>query len=260
MPRHQLSEGAREEIEKKVDRMFDRLLSRFIGSSVLPSKIMGFEVISDPILSLPGMYVSATAEGGAPGVAMETFKSLARISANYINGVREQTKAKLIHAVDNAIARTGREDSNLVLQELEAQLETLWTKATAHLTKILETETSNARNEGIHEGITRMSASLGIQDPVVFKIVVKDEVLCETCKALWLMPDMITPRLYYMSELAHGYMTDHKHPHPTVGTTHPHCRCTMTFLNPGFGFDGAGKVHWVTEGHNEIENQRGSTG
>lgn len=256
MARHQLSEGARAEIERKIDQLFDRLLARFVGSSGGP-KIIGFEVVSDPILSLPGMFLSSAAEGGVPDSSSDTVKSLARIASNYINGVREQAKAKIIHAVDNAIVRTEAEEEENVMKQLEGQLSGMLTDTASKVRRVLETETANARNEGLFDGIVRMSTNVGIGDPVVYKVVVKDEVLCKTCKKLWLMPDLTTPRLYYLSEMRHEYMNDHKHPYPTVGNSHPHCRCTMTFLMPGFGFDESGSVKWVEEGHLEIKKQRG---
>lgn len=88
----------------------------------------------------------------------------------------------------------------------------------------------------------------------------KDGILnhnCDVCKSLWLLEDGITPRLYYMSEMRHGYMDDRHNPFATSGPSHPHCRCTMTMLLKGYGFDAAGLVTWVGMDHDEMKKQRG---
>ena len=254
MTRFLLSDGARQKIESQVDNLFDRLLGRFVGPG---PKTISFQITHDPVLSLPGIFIASSVEAGATSANKELLSSLLRISSNYVNGIREHTKAKLLNDVENAIARTGTEGITNVMQELEGQLADMWTKATADIRRIVETEISNASNQGLYDGIAQVTSAMGITNPVVFKVVVKDELLCQICKQLWLMPDGITPRLYFQSELQHGYMTDHKNPFATSGPSHPHCRCTMTLLLKGYGFDSNGLVTWIGLEHNEMTNQRG---
>ena len=223
--RYQLSEGARQQVEQHVDRLFDRLLGRFIG---IGPKVIGFEITHDPTLSLPGIFASSAVEGGTSTPDKGIFNSLLRITANYINGIREKAKARILYELENAVARTGAENMSDVMKELEGKLADEWIKITADVKRVIETETAHASNQGLLDGITKVGNSMGINDPVVFKIVVKDDLLCEVCKKVWLMDDGVTPRLYKMSDLQHSYMDDHHHPFPTVGGSHPHCRCTLT--------------------------------
>ncbi len=85
---------------------------------------------------------------------------------------------------------------------------------------------------------------------------VRDGVLCEECIRLHLMPDKITPRLWYLSEVDHGYH-QHGDDRPSISGEHPNCRCVLTTLVPGFGFR-SGEIIWVKAGHQEIDVQRGT--
>ena len=251
--RYQLSDGARQKVEEHIDRLFDRLLGRFVG---IGPKSIGFEITHDPVLSLPGVFASAAVEGGTSEPDKGVLSSLLRITANYLNGIRERAKAQILYELENAVTRTGAENMADVMKELEGHLADQWTKITADVKRVLETETAHASNQGLFDGITKVGNSMGIHDPVVFKVVVKDDLLCEVCKKVWIWDDGITPRLYRMSELQHGYMDDRHEPFPTVGGSHPHCRCTLTTLMPGFGFDAAGLVAWVAPDHDELAKQR----
>ena len=258
MPRYQLSSSARDAIERKVDSLFDNLIATFIGPYGLsPGKSLTIGLQrADSILSLPGIFNMSASVSGLPEGDNETLKSLARIAANYINGARERAKAQIIHELDMSLSQENKDETS-ILSELEGKMAAIFTKATSDVQRIVETESTNARNIGIEEGIKRMSASMGVADPVVFKVTVPDNVRCETCKKLWLMEDGKTPRLYKLSELRAGYMTDRKNPFPTCGATHPHCRCTLTYLMSGYGFNAAGQVAYVSEGHDEFKKQRG---
>ena len=72
---------------------------------------------------------------------------------------------------------------------------------------------------------------------------------------LHLLPDKKTPRLWKLSEIGHEY---HKKgdPNPKLPGLHPNCRCKLTYLAQGFGFDKDGKVTWKGVDHDELEFQR----
>jgi very-short-patch-repair endonuclease len=83
-------------------------------------------------------------------------------------------------------------------------------------------ELHNAQNIGAFDGILGAAKSVGIDDPVVFKIGVLDEKRCRICWRLWTMPDKITPKVYKMSELS-GSPGHWKNPDASVSPTHPNC-------------------------------------
>jgi hypothetical protein len=74
------------------------------------------------------------------------------------------------------------------------------------------------------------------------------------CRRLHLLDNGKTPRVYKLSEVGHGY---HKkgQDDPKLGGLHPHCRCTLVTLMPGFGFDKAGMVKYISRTHDEWAKQ-----
>ena len=145
-------------------------------------------------------------------------------------------------------------DGQEILNSIKKALDDQQTKISKGLDLISNVSLYDAQNHGAADGIIDMSKSLGIADPIVFKIGLLDEKRCPICWSLWTQPDRITPKVYKMSELVGGYM-DRKNPLPTIGTSHPNCRDVLTFLSPGFGFEG-GKIKYKGQGWNEFQAQR----
>jgi hypothetical protein len=122
-------------------------------------------------------------------------------------------------------------------EKLRTHLDDVMKEMGTHVEAIVDTEASNARNVSLMDGIVRINAVRGIDDPVVYFVVVRDNVTCPECIKLHLLEDKRTPRVWKLSEVGQGY---HKRgdDHPKIGGLHPHCRCTMVTLLPGFGFKG----------------------
>jgi len=85
-------------------------------------------------------------------------------------------------------------------------------------------------------------------------VVIKDKDLCPECARLHLLEDGVTPRVWLLSDVGHAY---HKRgePNPKMGGLHPHCRCSMVTLMPGYGFV-AGRVGYIAKGHDQLEHQK----
>jgi hypothetical protein len=80
---------------------------------------------------------------------------------------------------------------------------------------------------------------------------------CKYCWSLWTRgDDKVTPRVYKLSELS-ANPGNPKNPDPSVSPTHISCRDILTILMPGFGFDDAGKITYIGNGHDEYAKQRG---
>jgi hypothetical protein len=78
---------------------------------------------------------------------------------------------------------------------------------------------------------------------------------CDECRTIHMLPDGVTPRVWLSSEVETGY---HKKgtDRPSWSLLHPHCRCALTTLIPGFGFTTEGLVTWIGEKHDEVAFQR----
>jgi hypothetical protein len=246
-----LSKADVSKIEDAVDALFDKAKVRFLGpNSVAKRMYVGYT----HDLSLRGLYeAAASEEKGIPD--REHLDQLLRTAANYIESLRHKAKANVVAAVQGWLANAQtKTDVDTVLG---GQLADLWADISSQMRRIIDTESQNVRNVGVLEGVVRANAAAGIEDPVVYFVVVRDSHLCDECKRLHLLGDGVTPRVWYMSEIGHNYH-ERGDAHPKVGGLHPHCRCSLTTLMPGFGFNGSGMVVWKSQGHNELERQRHS--
>jgi hypothetical protein len=235
-----------------VDDVFDRVKATVLGPGFVRARgDKNIFVGHRPEFSIPGLYRQAAIEE-ATRPAEKVAHSLGKVAGSYIDAERERTKAQVTKAVQDWLRRGRATNLETVLG---GELGGLFTKAVKSVNKIVDTEATTARNMGTLEGITKVNASAGVEDPVVFFITVRDNLLCKECRRVHLMPDGTTPRVWRLSELSFKY---HKvgEDAPCVGGLHPHCRCTMVTLMPGFGFDASGRIKYEAPGHDEFARQR----
>ncbi|WCS68008.1 hypothetical protein Goe26_00960 [Bacillus phage vB_BsuM-Goe26] len=82
-------------------------------------------------------------------------------------------------------------------------------------------------------------------DTLVFRRPAPDA--CSHCKRLYLEPDMITPKLFRLSELVNNGTNVGKKVaewKPITGTTHPNCSCPIAVMPDGFGFNEHGQIEF----------------
>lgn len=236
-----------DKIGAAVDSLFDKVKLRLLGPRLMPKRLY---ITYSREKSLPGLYEAAhIEERGIPD--KEHLDQLLRTAGNYIDSLRHKAKAKTVVAVQAWMQKPGAD----VHTVLGGELADLYGSLKSEVHRVVDSEAQNVRNVGAMEGIARANASMGIEDPWVFFVVVRDEHLCEECRKLHLMPDGVTPRLWRLSEIGHGYH-ERGEDHPKVGGLHPHCRCSMSTLMPGFGFDKVGMVVWKGDKHSESDKQR----
>lgn len=253
MPVVTLSVGAVQNIERAVDQLFDRIKGRALGPEFFPyygdKKIF---VNFKPAYTIPGIYrEAAMAEDVLPN--QRIIHSLAKVCGGFLDAERSRVKSRVIHAVNAWLMGNPKASAEKVLA---GELAPVWKETLDAVFKIVDTEGTTARNMGTLQGISEIAAARGIEDPNVFFIVVRDRHLCAECKRLHLSDNKITPRVYKMSELSGGYH-DRGDNSPCVGGLHPHCRCTLVNLAPGYGFGGDGMIKFIGVGHDEYAAQRG---
>lgn len=261
MPKSPISKTARKAIELAVEALFERAKARLLGpdpkkGTALKGKGKNLLFSFVPQYTLGGLFIAGSNEEGATTINHELLGGLMKISEAYLDAIKERTKAQMVQSVQSFIQDSSTKGEKTDVQAvLTEQLTDLWTKVHSDVRKVVETETTVARNMGVDDAIQRISAMQGIDDPVVFFVVVRDGVRCSECTRLHLLDDKVTPRVYLRSEVGAGY---HKRgdSNPKVGGLHPHCRCVMSVLSPGFGFDAGGRVVWKSVGWNELARQR----
>jgi hypothetical protein len=255
-PIHKLSKGGAKLIHDAIDEIFDKLKIRFLGPhTVKTGKKLYVGFRRD--VSLPGIFERAASEEGVVRPDLDLLDSLSRVASNYIDGTRERAKAKVSHEIDGWLREqtTKKVAPDALNEALKERLGDVWKEITTAAKTIIETESTKTRNVSIMDGIVKMNAARGIEDPVVYFIVVRDDRRCGECTRLHLMEDEVTPRCWHLSSVGHGYHTKGDD-FPKLGGLHPNCRCTMVTLLPGFGFDKKGGLTFIGPDHLELEKQR----
>jgi hypothetical protein len=240
-------------IEKAVDTLFERIRQHVLGEKPPIKRLyIGYK----PHLTLKGIFdLASTEEGVNPD--QDTLRTLLKISNSYLDATKEKTKARVVQSVQSFLTDAHNQGVRTdVKTVLEGQLYEVMGDTTKDLKRILETESTVVRNVGIMDGILKANAAAGIDDPTVFFVTVRDQSRCEECTRLHVQPDKTTPRVWKMSELGSSY---HKKgdSSPKIGGLHPHCRCVLTTLMPGYGFSSSGLVQYKNPGYDEFKVQRG---
>lgn len=188
-------------------------------------------------------------------IEQEMLINLLDSAYGYIESLKNRTVSNVTERIDGIFRESKLQNRSINKNEIQEILQEEMSKARSHLKAIAESEATKLRNLGTMVDISRVSASLGDSDPTVFFVVVKDKTTCKECIRLHLMPDHVTPRLWKFSELKQGY---HKRGEENASAfgLHPHCRCTLTYLSSGFGFDKQGKVSYKNEGYDAFMAQR----
>jgi hypothetical protein len=174
-----------------------------------------------------------------------------------LEATKEKAKAKTIHSIQAFLTDAHNKNIDTDVETvLGGTISDLWGEITSDVKRIVETESTIARNSSLMDSISKVNLSAGINDPLVFFVVVRDNTLCKECLRLHVQPDGVTPRVWRMSEVGSGY---HKKgdPNPKIGGLHPNCRCILVTLLPGYGFDATGHVEYKTPGYDEYKTQRG---
>lgn len=259
MPHQPLGHTAQEIIARKIDEMFARLKARYIGprawQHIPQDKRIVITTWAKPDLTLEGIFQNASALEGVRGDT-HTMDTLAKLAGGFLDAAAATTKAQVLREVTAFLTQAQTSGVKTDLQTvLGGKLAEVMGKVRTQVDTIIDAETSNAKNLGLMDGITRVNAHLGIVDPCVYFMVVRDGELCKECKRVHLMEDGATPRLWLLSEVKQGY---HKRGEdsPSIGGLHPHCRCTMGTLMPGYGFNKGGMVEYKSPDHNEFEAQQ----
>lgn len=254
MPRQQLPSSAIKLISSSIDKLFDRLQQRVLGTRTWTGG-KKLKIGFNPNYTLKALFEAATEEEGARP-QKELLNPLLNVASSYLDAVKEKTKAKVIHGIQGFLHESYNKGVDTDVQTvLGGHLIDVWKEMSSDVKRILETESTIVRNTGTMDAITKTNALAGVEDPSIAFICVHDNVLCDECKRLHLMPDGITPRVWKMSELGSGY---HKKGDtvPKLSGLHPNERCVLITVLPGFGFDLLGRTTYVSPGYDIYREQK----
>lgn len=253
-----LSREAAGRIKDAVSALFTRARARLLGKRPVHEIRIG--VSHSPLgvredMGLPAVFDAASqSEGFRPNVAMRN--ALVGVASDYLDAHEALAKVRLVHTVQAFLQDAATKDVKTDVDTvLGGQLAKLMGEVTANVKRVVATETTRARNAGTFDAVTKIAAVTGVEDPVVFFAGPNDNHTCEECAKLFFLDDGVTPKVWLLSEVGHGYHRKGED-NPKVGGCHPHCRHTMVYLAKGYGFE-AGRVFFVSLDHDELRKQRG---
>jgi hypothetical protein len=258
MSKGKLSNHARKVIEAAVEQLFERAKARLLGPDprkryALGGKRLAFSYV--PQLTFGGLYDAVSREHSVKGET-DTLAGVLKVAGGYLDAVKERTKARVTKEVESFVQDAPRAVKTDHSTVLAGKLAELWGDIHADVKRIVETEAQTVKSFGTFEAIGKIGAMTGNHDPNCFFIVVRDGLRCKECTRLHLMDDGITPRVWKMSDLGSGYHKKGQET-PKINGLHPHCRCVLSSLQSGYGFDKSGKVTYIKPGHDEYEAQHG---
>lgn len=250
-----LSSKAKEALNQVVEDVFDRISLQFIGDIPKLKGKKHLVISSQRNFGLPHLFVQAMGNKPPNMFEQDFLKGLLDSAHAYIEALKNRTRASISERIDGLAREAQLKKQKMREEDVQSVLDEELGKARTHLLAIAESESTKLRNLGTAVDISRVASDLSDSDPTVFFVVIKDGVTCKECIRLHLMPDYVTPRLWKFSELKQGYHKRGENNASAFGL-HPHCRCTLTYLSRGFGFDKDGRVKYIREGHDAFTSYK----
>src|SRR5271165_6511781 len=244
-----ISSASKEQISKLVDDLFDKTALRFLGNvPKLQQKkniLIGFE----QNINLANLFVQAMNNKYLNYIEQDVLKGILGGAYSYIDILKNKTSNNIIQQIEGLAREARISGEKIPKEDLDKIVNKELEKARSGLETIAASESTKARNLGSVMDISRAAAVDGIKDPVVGFAGINDNKTCEECKRLFLMPDGITPRLWYLSECSAGYFKRGDSV-PSILGLHPHCRHIPFNVPSDWGFDSAGHITFKSIGYN----------
>lgn len=254
-----LPEFSRKQIEEHIDQLFDLMSYWVLGT--IPHGEKAKTIVfgtQPPNVTLANLFVQALRNNKPNLKEEDALKGMLRNANNYINGIRERTKAKAIAGLESYIAEQKKTNSPIDYKTASEVLKQEMDKSKKDMLDVVSGESQRIKGIGTALDIKKVAATQGIDDPTIFFVVMRDEHVCKYCIKNHLLEDGITPRVFKMSEVKSGYLTkeDREKGEVSLSLQHPHCRCSLTTIFPSYGFKN-GKVSFIGLNHDEWKRQRG---
>lgn len=249
-----LSQKGIKSLTNLINGKFDAISLEFIG--LIPRKIkekhIVFKTSEDSLISL---FLNALGTKNPNNLEERTLKTMLSVANGYLNALRDRTASKVIHEIDSHIKNKNQKKQKVSMSDIDSIITKELDKAGKHMKLIATAESNKAANIGTALQISKMSQEKKVDDPTIFFVVTVDDVTGPEEFVLHLLEDRKTPRVWKLSEIGHEY---HKvgDPNPKFPGLHPNCRCKLTYLAKGWGFDESGKIKYKGPNWDEYVYQR----
>jgi hypothetical protein len=250
-----ISLSGKKEIHRIVEETFDRLAMQLIGEIPRLKNKKILLLSSKPNFNLAHLFIQSMANKTPNPVERDALKGMLESSLGWIDSLKNKTRSSITEKLDSYIKESKAQNRDISEDQIEQLIEQEMSSARNSFNNIVEAESSKIKGASQILEISHVASDIGDSDPNVAFLVIRDSVTCKECIRLHLMPDGITPRVWRLSELSHGY---HKRGEnkPSIAGLHPNCRCTLIYISKGFGYDKQGKLKFVDLNHDEYLAQR----
>lgn len=243
-----------DKIEKIIGTQFDEFLVNFLG--IVPKISREKRIIfTTSRNNLTSLFLQSLGHREPNQSEEQVLKTSLRIAAGYVDALKERTQAKTIQTLNAYAQEKQLKKQNIRPSEMRNILTKEMDKAKSHLKLIANSESNKVINTGTAMQIVKVAEDNEDNDPTVFFVVTVDDVTGPEEFVLHLLKDRQTPRVWKLAEIGAEY---HKvgDPNPKLPGLHPNCRCKLTYLPKGFGFDSSGRIKWIGPDHDEFTAQR----
>lgn len=250
-----LSSKIKDALNLTVEDIFDNIALSFIGNIPRLRDKKRLVISGESNFGLAHLFIQAMGNRPPNAIEQDVLKSLLESAHGYIESLKSRTKSNITERIDGLYREASLRNEKMSNDVVQAAVAEEMAKAKSQMQAIAESESTKLRNLGTMMDISRVAGNIGDSDPTVFFVVIKDQSTCKECIRLHLMPDGSTPRLWKFSQLKQGY---HKRGEDNASAfgLHPHCRCTLTYLAKGYGFNEYGYVTYEQEGHDAFSKQK----
>jgi len=140
----------------------------------------------------------------------------------YINKLKANTQNRVVNRLDGFVKTKQMKNETVSPEEMAVILDEEMKSAESQINTITNSEATKSRNTGKALEILKVAEDQNDEDPDTMFILTKDSVTCKECIRLHLMPDMVTPRVWKLSQLSHDYHKKGEN-FPSINGLHPHC-------------------------------------
>lgn len=240
-------------VNKIVEELFSSMAINFLGQipQLTRNKRISFSTNQN---NLAHMFIQALGNVRPNTIEEEIFKQMISSANSYVESLKEKTKAQVQNSVSNYYIEQSLRNEEPKAEDLRELIRGHLDKAQTHFNVIANAESNKIRNVATAMKIKKMSDERGVSRPMVFFNPILDDRNDPETFRLHLLPDRVTPRIYYLDEIENKY---HKKGDkwPKLAGTSPNCRCVLSVYQIGYGWDN-GKLVYKHEGYNELERQR----
>lgn len=250
-----LSNRIKDALGQVVEDLFDRIALQFIGNIPSLKNKKNLIISSENNFGLAHLFIQAMGNKAPNEIEQDTLAGLLTSTHGYIESLKSKTRSNIAERIDGIAREANIKNEKMDPGAVQAVVDEELGKAKSHMSTIVETEGTKFRNIGTVSTVAWRAGELGDNDPTVYFLVFRDKSNCSECIRLHFMPDRVTPRLWRLSELNHGYHVRGGDRPSSLGL-HPHCSCTLQYLAKGMGFDEMGYLHYVSEDHDAYLKQK----